>query len=377
MSILAQIRAGAQNRTNGDGAANPWKVTGGATTPNLNPNVGTFRAPTPAPAPTRTGSNPLPWASPSSVAKGVTEVVRNPMTQPYTVNADQFMQIASLLSGAADGQRAVADNIYNRAVTAANLRNQGYGNVEAAVRNTLNADLAGVNLDRMETQVGFNYIPKYMGFLNDQARIATGQYHTALEQLAGAEGETRGLIAIDRAETGRLMGESTKAEGRDMRRMLGEQAAAGAVTTFGTRDMGGQIRQEGQSQREGLREELNRSETRYVKAMNDIRTGRDKLNWDLKSSLFNIAEARTKLEERQDLLRIEAQRHNITASQLQARAQERLAQLGLERAISFGQLLEAQNSRDAAKAAAATQFVQGLVGAASAFGPTAQRNPRL
>lgn len=340
---------------------------GGARVPQANPRMPSGGRPLSGGA----AVNPLPWTPPGVVAR---DMARDE-APPFSVDNSQFDQIAKMMFGGAAGTMSAYDAAYNRSVTSSQLRDAGFSQVDAAIRNSLNADLAGVNLDRQVTGVQQSYIPDYMRMLAGQRRIAQGQYDTAVGQLNNASTEAKNLIGVDRRENARLTGESEASESRDMRRMLGEQAASGAIASFGTRDFGGQIRSEGRSERAGLSEGLQRQEIRYNKAMKDIQSGKDKLNWDLKSANLGIEEAETRLKERSKLLNLEAQRHNITAQQLQTRAEERLAQLGLDKAISAGQLVEAANSRDIAKAQAAQQFIQSLAQTQAAFPAQVKANP--
>lgn len=252
------------------------------------------------------------------------------------------------------------DMALQRSQTGFALRGAGYDGVQNAINQSLGTDLQGVDLNRMTTEVNRQSNVGDIQDINSQRRINEGMNATELGKLLTQENMLTDLYGQAGLTSNREQARVKQLERDEMQRSISEQSANGATSTVAARTNARLTGEASDDEIAKIREGYTAEGTRFRASIADINSGRDSLNWDLRNSNLSLDQQARHLYDRDQLLSIEAARHNVDEQHLRNTANERLAQLGLDRAVSFGQLLEAQSSHDINVANAATQLFQGI-----------------
>ena len=308
-------------------------------------------APAPAPAPRvqwhipgYSSGTPLPYVNPNAAYNAGL----NAFTQNQVGNYDMALQ---------------------RSQTGFALRSAGYDNVGNAIQQSLGTDLQGVDLNRMTTEVNRQSNVGDIQDINAQRRINQGMNDTELGKLLTQENMLTQLYGQAGLTAEREKARVKQLELDEMQRSISEQSANGATSTVAARTNARLTGQASDDEIAKITEGYTAEGTRFRASIADINSGRDTLNWDLRNSNLSLDQQARHLYDRDKLLAIEAAQHNVSEQHLRNTANERLAQLGLDRAVSFGQLMEAQSSRDINVANAATQLFQGIAAYAASHPP--------
>jgi hypothetical protein len=295
-----------------------------------------FKPATPFKVPGLPGSGtPLPYVNPNAAYNAGLNV----FTQNQIGNYDAALQ---------------------RSQTGFALRGAGYDGVQNAINQSLGTDLQGVGLNRMTTEVNRQSNVGDIQDINAQRRINAGMNETELGKLLTQENMLKDLYGQAGLTSGREQARVKQLELDEMQRSISEQSSLGATSTVAARTNARLAGQQSDDEIAQIKEGYTAEGTRFRASIADINSGRDSLNWDLKNSNLSLDQQARHLYDRDKLLAIEAANHNVSEQQLRNAANERLAQLGLDRAVSFGQLMEAQSSHDINVANAATQLFQGI-----------------
>jgi len=348
------------------------------------------------------------WAaSPGSNQQGAPPNF-NTAFQAYTqFNQPQFDQFAQQ---AAAAQR---DNGFRN--QGYDIQQQDYYNQYGTGNQNIDLDYAqnGVDQAAANRQIGF-YDQMYgvdvsrynsdMAYQSGNQVFADGRYAIAGQDLAlddktyGIAGERYGLQGQTHnsvlAQIGNQAAMAQRTAFEDKRDTASDATKMGAFTAAGhgwdredisaalgfkLTDLGEQTKQEQVNRQQqgldykeaGIRNErdhldYDKEALAYMQQTSDIAHNKDNLGYDLQEAGLNKDEQQARLRDRLQALDIQAQRLGVNRQELQNKLQTALANLGLDRQISMGQLTDMMNSANNGN----NQLLNNIIQQAMAVGQT-------
>lgn len=357
-AVAQQSRAGG-NRPNG--AFRPIPSTGNGQGTNRGDN-GSFNPP----ASSGTYLPPINRNTGSGLSNGVrtppptaSRVTPTPTQSNATLTTDNRAQINQevqrLLGTYKPALNAIDDQIALARTTNA-ARQAEYDNMEGAYKKQLAGQLAEAGLDIRAADIPLQYIPLYQQFLAEHWGNAMTAGKADLDYTAKQQVNS----ANQRLEEWRTIQQGKKVVERQAgvaRRDATSAAVVGGVVQNAKQDYADIDAERGEAIWELDAQDVTsrRQEKERREALSNRRS---QLMADLKSFDINTREGQTKLREREQLLQIEAERARMKPAQLMDAMGVTLANLGLDRVMSEGQMLEAIANGTAAQNAQLGQFLR-------------------
>lgn len=252
---------------------------------------------------------PSPWQSPIGQAL---------QTQGHVPGAALQQQLWQQTFGV---DQALLENQYDSLYAQMGLTDANFD----AQRGMLQSDYAMRQADlaagRGANQIDLNSIPRQLAYYDQLGGLQSQSYDNLLAQLG-------------------IRREGVQAQSDiDTRGVKSDATARGAFATIGTRrkidDIGGELRRQlgliGTQEREG--------------------------GIQLATQRLSNAEQQAKLRDRQSTLQLTAQNYGVQAGQLELQLQQGLTRLGLDQAMSIGELMDALNSNNLQQQQLAGQVV--------------------
>jgi hypothetical protein len=236
------------------------------------------------------------------------------------------------------------------------LRNKGFDNSAAAYKQQLAGQIANANLDLMGVAVNQSNMPKWKAFLAEQwgNTMKAGKSDADfIDQQWKAQQLNRGLDLQEIAQGRKEVAQQADQGYRDAT----SAAVVGGVVQAAAQDFA-DIEVERGNALYGLDLADKRSATTDWERRSELANRRRQLTADLKGFDINTRESQAKLAEREQLLKIEAEKARLQPRMLQDAMNVTLSNLNLDRAISQGQFLEGLANAEAQKQAQLGQYLR-------------------
>ena len=277
-------------------------------------------------------------------------------------------QINGALFGQQMDRATSANEAYNLAVGRYNTDIAHNTNLRNFATQDFNLGMAGLDLKKQLNTLDLGDLAGDRNAALKRFGIDAGKIDIQRALLDAQSEAARDLLSRRQESYEASMGDVDWLQQNETRKRLGQAGVSGITGGAGLLgDLGeGQVKAE--SQRRGLAEQMADVRADYDMKLKQIKAGKDTLDWDLKGAELQRDEAIRKIKLREDQARIQAKELGITEQKLKLDLQKALENLGYQKAISVGQLLEAQASKNAALRAAANDFTVQATQAKNFFG---------
>jgi hypothetical protein len=233
-------------------------------------------------------------------------------------------------------------------------RETAYNNIAGSYRNQLTNQIKNADLDTMGVLVNQSNMPKWNQFLSEQwgNRMTMGKSGLdRIDQQWVLANESR---EIDKREIAQGRKEVDQQALRSVRDAT-SAATVGGVIQAAKQDYG-DIEQDRGNALYGLDITDQKSALSNRDARSELADRRRQLMGDLTAFDINTRESRAKLNEREQLLKVEAEKARLQPRMLMDQMNVTLQRLGLDRTMSTGQFLEAMANASAQERALLSQF---------------------
>lgn len=206
------------------------------------------------------------------------------------------------------------------------------------------ADLAG-----REANIQLGNIPEFLRLLNQQFGENLKAFAHNKKVLDKQRAFAHGARMLDMAATQRAREDLLRQVSQMRQDALSDAKVRGVVQAV--RQPWERIDAAAESATKKIDESDSRSELGYRNALADLDDREKRAHFDLNSTKYSWEQQKLKLKEREQILRLEAERARISKEQARAAADEALARLNLQNTISQGQFMEALAKADAQRRA--------------------------
>jgi hypothetical protein len=235
-------------------------------------------------------------------------------------------------------------------------RESAYGSIQGAYKNQLAGQLENANLDIMGVGIQQSFMPQWNNFLSEQWGNAMTAGKADLDYVAKQQVNSANQRLIDWREIQQGRKEVDQ-QATIARRDATSAAVVGGIIQNAKQDYG-DIDQERGNALYGLDLADQKSRLSEKQRREELSNRRAQLIGDLTAFDINTRESRAKLQEREQLLGIEAAKARLQPRMLMDQMNVTLQRLGLDRTMSTGQFLEAMANASAQERALLTQFNQ-------------------
>jgi hypothetical protein len=235
-------------------------------------------------------------------------------------------------------------------------RERAYGNISGAYQSQLRNQIRNADLDTMGVLVNQSNMPKWQGFLSEQWGNAMKAGKSDLDRVDQEwilANQARGIDIKEIAQGRREVDQQALRGIRDAT----SAATVGGVIQAAKQDYG-DIEQDRGNALYGLDITDERSQLTNQDRRSELANRRRQLMGDLTAFDINTRESRAKLNEREQLLKVEAEKARLQPQMLMDQMNVTLQRLGLDRTMSTGQFLEAMANASAQERALISQFNQ-------------------
>lgn len=309
-------------------------------------------------------ASPMPPQKPTGLGVGGGRAIaRKNLTTPAPAttswvtrdNQRDIDSIVGLLGTGYQIDRAGMQDKVNAIINSNGMRSAAFDTKEAALRNELKTklEMAGIDTRAIDLQLG--NMPQWQKFLDESHANTVGQIASNRNHAYGLKAsalEDRKLDEKDITEARRMLAGQVDRQRRDA---LSDATVRGVVGSVG------QDWDDIEFERSGVAAKIDAENARSAKALQDRHKDLDNsianLNWDISNAGLTHRQESAKLNERKQLLELEAEKARLSAVDMQNAMGTALAQLGLEKAMSQGQFLEAMANARAADQAALHNYL--------------------
>jgi hypothetical protein len=244
----------------------------------------------------------------------------------------------------------------NRAQQMLNQRAReiAYDNITGAYQNQLRGQIKNADLDTMDVLVNQSNMPKWYGFLNEKWGNAMKAGKSSLDLVDQQWTQQQFKRGIDVKEIAQGRREVDQQAMRGIRDAT-SSATVGGVIQAAKQDYG-DIEQDRGNALYGLDIADQKSAVGDWERRSELADRRRQLMGDLTAFDIDTRESKAKLNEREQLLKVEAEKARLQPRMLMDQMNVTLQRLGLDRTMSTGQFLEAMANASAQERALLSQF---------------------
>lgn len=257
--------------------------------------------------------------------------IRDELMRQMAYYAPDFAAIGEARSA---GQRSAGNNAAQNALDMEKLKSgYNFGTMNNA-------------LDGRGTDIQLENIPAYLAWIQEQKKNALNMGGVELARLDQTDKLANDLYGLDLQGFQKARGDAVAALAQQV---IGINSNAAQFGNFSKRSE--QDRAEGQRQLDSTNTGINLDTTRAQLQKDDAlaasKNRREAISWDLKNAMGGFDNEARKISEREQLLKLEAQKQKVSQAELEANYAMALRQANLDHMISVGQLIEMKNSNDA------------------------------
>lgn len=245
------------------------------------------------------------------------------------------------------------------------LRNQGFDLQRQGLNANWIYDTAYKDLDLKGANIQLGNMAEWRRLVSEQANLSQSDISSNMRLLDRMEISSAEQWMKDAADVKQARTDLTRTTDAERRKALSAAVVRGVIG--GVADDWTDIEHARQSSAQGIDSLEAEATTRHADRRANNTARREQLLNERERTRLSAHEQHTKLNEREQLLQIEADKLNISKAQLQTNLDLALRQLGLDQQISQGQFVEAMANANGQQAAALQRFIQQAASAESFY----------
>ena len=276
---------------------------------------------------------------------------------PAAPGVDPFAQMFGLGMAANAGRFAELQSQREQAMLAQKEAIERAGLARQALDSDYLFDVADSRLANRGNDIQLGNIPLWRQFIEDERGVAWKNAENALQRLGQQDELTREMRRLEEGGFGR----ARDAARSDFSRLI-EDMNSGAVAMGGAYANMDRIRARGFEDLGRAEEDITQQDRKsFFGRQDELRANenqRGRVGLNLREQGIGFDRQQAQLNEREALLKLEAERAGISQARLKANYEQALKKLNLDKQVSAGQLAQMLNSSNAQEQALANEILR-------------------